>query len=559
MILSMSVVARFARSLWAKRGPEALLFLVFTAASASLFIKLISGFLSPLQPSRALLNVSSFTFLSFILLTVFYGRSGELLNTVSKRTYFARGSGRFGALSLGVIGAVAIICYLPSLRDPFLFDDYVHLSNAGRQSWGEMIWNALLTHPTTGDFFFRPVGYISYWLDYRWAGDDPLRWHLWNVLVHAGNSILVYILARQLQLSRPASFFAGLVFAVHAAHAEATGWMAARFDLLAFLFSLVALIALNNLVATKRAFWFVAMVLATVLATLSKEAAFSLPLMALCMILFRRAAAAAIAKLAGAMAGVCGILFLYREWFLGGIGGYRTEQGAPAILNFHVLGTLNALLFRVWGLLFFPLNWSVPPGTWLILTSLLMLAAVALFLIVSHADRSCLLGSLALILAAALPVQHLLLIGPDLAGARVLYLPTLGLALFFGVVLQGCYDPRLAAILGTCVLVFQWAALQHNLRVRTETAELSRGVCRAIGDELQRDKRPILAEELPRTWKGVYFLSNGFVPCVAIQTGPKGAADRLFVDAAPSVTDQLRIFKWNSNARTLVETGPSFR
>jgi hypothetical protein len=477
---------------------------------------------------------------------------------ISQANLLRRG-GRLAVLSLGVVGAVAIISYLPSLRDPFLFDDYTHLSNSARQSWGEMISNALLTHPTVGDFFFRPLGYVSYWLDYRWAGDDPLRWHLWNVLVHAINTILVCILGRQLQLSRRASFFAGLVFAVHAGHAEATGWMAARFDLLAFLFSVAALIALNHFLVYKRAVWFVVMLLATMLATLSKEAAFSLPLMALCLILFRRGGAADIAKLAGAMAGVCGIVFLYREWFLGGIGGYRTEQGAPAILNFHLLGTLNALLFRMWGLLFFPLNWSVSPGTGLILTSLLMLMAVAIFLIVSHGNRARLLASLGLVLAAALPVQHLLLIGPDLAGARVLYLPTLGLALFWGAVLEGCDNPRLAVMLGACVLVFQGGALQHNLRVRMETAQLSRRVCLAMGEELRRDPRPILVEELPRTWKGVYFLSNGFIPCVAMQAQLPETADRLFVDVVPppSIAHQpLRMFTWNSAAQALVESPP---
>jgi len=264
-----------------------------------------------------------------------------------------------------------------------------------------------------------------------------------------------------------------------------------------------------------------------------------------------------IAKSAAAMTVVCGTVFLYRAWFLRGIGGYTTEIGTPAILNFHLLATLNALLFRMWGLLLFPLNWAVLPGTLLILTSLLMLLAAALFLLFSRANRSHLLASLGLILAAALPVQHLLLIGPDFAGARVLYLPTLGLALFFGLVFEGCDKPGFAAILGACVLLFQWGALDHNLRVRTETAELSRRVCMALGEELRRDPRYVLAEELPRTWKGVYFLSTGFIPCVAIQSGDPEIADRLFV--APATTNTplpWRIFKWSATAQTLVDADP---
>jgi len=472
--------------------------------------------------------------------------------------------GRFVALSLIVIWAVVMIAYAPGLSDPFLFDDYTHLSNSATQSWGAMFGNAFSAHPTAGDFSFRPLGYITYWLDYRWAGFESLRWHLWNVLVHAANSILVFVLARQLKLSRVASIFAGLLFAVHASHAEVTGWMAARFDLLAFLFSLLALIALIQFVDYRKPVWLALMVLATLLALLSKEAAFSLPLMALCLIPFRRIAARSIVKLSGMMAAICSIVFIYRGWVLGGIGGYQMENGTPTILNFNLVRTLNALLFRLWGLLLFPLNWSVSPEKWLIVAALLMLLlmAAALFLAVLHADRSRLIASIGLVLAAALPVQHLLLIGPDLAGSRVLYLSTLGLALFWGLLLQGCDKPKFAMALGASIIVFQWGALQHNLRVRTEVAHLSQRACVGIGEELRRDARPLLVEGLPKISKGVYFLSNGFIPCVAIQAGAPDITAKLFVESeavAAAAQPSPRIFIWSTAAQAFVETRPPAR
>ncbi len=529
-----------------ERAARALLWLVFAAAVAALSVQLVSGLWSPWQPRRGFVNASSVIFVSFILLTILHGRRGDPARIAS---------GEFAALSLFAIGALTILAYLPGLSDPFLFDDYTHLSQASQQSWGVMTANALFAHPTSGDFFFRPIGYLSYWLDYHWATNHPLRWHLWNVLVHAANSVLVYVLGRQLSLRRAAALFAGLVFAVHSSHAEVTGWMSARFDLLAFLFSALALIALCRFADDKKPGWLAMMVLGTLLAVLSKEAAFSLPLMALCMIPFRRHAAASIVKLAGTMAIVCAIAFLYRAWLLGRIGGYQTESGAPTILNFHLLATPNALLFRLWGLLLFPLNWSEPPGARLTVASLLMLVVVALFLAIARADRARLLGSLGLILTAALPVQHLLLIGPDLAGSRVLYLPTLGLALFWGVLLDGCGRARLAVALAAGMLLFQWGALRHNLRLRTEAAHVSQRACTAMGEELRRDPRPILVEELPKTWKGVYFLANGFVPCVAIESGTPDAASRLFTgsDAAVLVAHP-RKFIWNSDMRRLVET-----
>ncbi|MDP8990956.1 MAG: hypothetical protein M3N41_12865, partial [Acidobacteriota bacterium] len=134
--------------------------------------------------------------------------------------------------------------------------------------------------------------------------------------------------------------------------------------------------------------------------------------------------------------------------------------------------------------------------------------------------------------------------------------------LFWGAVFEGYDKPRLAPVLGACILAFQWGALQHNLSIRTEAAELSRRVCTAIGEELRRDPRSILAEELPRTWKGVYFLSNGFDSCVAIQAGAPEAMDRLLGDTAttPALSTAHpapRIFRWNADAQALVEIHPS--
>ena len=558
-ILRMQPVNRFVHSASVRRGVTALLLAVFAVAGATLLTRLISEFFSSLPPSRGFLNASSFTFVSFVILTALYGRRGGPTDVASKPNDLAHE--RFVALSFIVISVVVTIAYAPGLSDPFLFDDYRHLSNSSSRSWGEMITNAFFVRPPADDFSFRPIGHITYWLDYRWAGFESLRWHLWNVLVHAANSILVFVLARQLKLSRAASIFAGLVFAVHASHAEVTGWIAARFDLLAFLFSLLALIALLQFVDYRKPLWLAMMVLTTLLALLSKEAAFSLPLMALCLIPFRRIAARSIVKLAGMMTAICAIVFIYRAWLLGGIGGYQMENGTPTILNFNLLRTLNALLFRLWGLLLFPLNWSVLPEKWLIVASVLMLLlmAAALFLRLLHADRSRLMASLGLILAGALPVQHLLLISSDLAGARILYLPTLGLALFWGILLQGCDKPKFAIVLGASLIVFQWGALQHNLRVRTETAHLSQRACVGIGEELRRDERPLLVEGVPKLWKGVYFLSNGFIPCVAVQSGTPEITARLYVESAPAgaaAKPSPRIFIWSTAAQSFVETRP---
>jgi hypothetical protein len=158
----MPLVAGFARSPWAKRGVTASLLTVFAVASVSLLWRFVAGFFSPLQPRRAFLNAGSFIFVSFVLLILLYARSGRLNHSFPANDVAPR---RLATFFLAAIGTVAMLAYLPSLADPFLFDDYTHLSNSAQRSWGQMLANSLYVHPAAGDFFFRPVGYISYWLD----------------------------------------------------------------------------------------------------------------------------------------------------------------------------------------------------------------------------------------------------------------------------------------------------------------------------------------------------------------------------------------------------------
>jgi len=64
-----------------------------------------------------------------------------------------------------------------------------------------------------------------------------------------------------------------------------------------------------------------------------------------------------------------------------------------------------------------------------------MLICSAIAALATHSAMRPLLCSLAVLIVACLPVEHLLLIGPALTGARVLYLPSLGFALFWAAIL----------------------------------------------------------------------------------------------------------------------------
>jgi hypothetical protein len=130
------------------------------------------------------------------------------------------------------------------------------------------------------------------------------------------------------------------------------------------------------------------------------------------------------------------------------------------------------------------------------------------------------LAGLAFVVAAALPIQHLLLFDPDLAGARHLYLPVAGLAIFWASLLETS-PPFRAWAAGVILLTFNIAALHHNLVPWRTVPATARAVCLEAGRMLKADPEPTLVSGLPQKRQGVYFLSGGFPDCVAINSGER--------------------------------------
>jgi hypothetical protein len=130
-------------------------------------------------------------------------------------------------------------------------------------------------------------------------------------------------------------------------------------------------------------------------------------------------------------------------------------------------------------------------------------------------------------------VFPLLLIGWDLAGARVLYLPSAGICLFWAATFSSPVRREVLAGLA-CIVMFQLAALLHNEFIWRGEAGLARQACLDAGDLLRRDSKVhIHAIDLPRTRNGVFFLGNGFAECAALASGDESNATRLDLGAAP--------------------------
>ncbi len=470
-----------------------------------LLLRVWIGPIKGLISARSTLNVSAVAFLCFCGCLIKPGLSqGPRPVSLSFRS---RPLAIAGVL-LATVGA-----FIPSLWFPFVFDDYVHLLFVSSESWRMLIERVLIHHPSGGDMFFRPLGDLSFELIYQWSGFDFRRWHLTGLALHASNTLLVLLLSRRICGGWLGAGAGALFFGWQAAHVEAVSWVSALYDLLATLFVLLALLEVTG--KGKR---YLSPAAFAALACLSKESAYCLPLLAAVSATFvpREARRTCYWKTLW-VAIACALVFLYRYWYLRGIGGYRTASQGPLAVHFQWLSALQAVGLRLWAVLFIPLNWSVPLDGALRLGFVFLLAGVLGFAACASLRPRRLASVAAFTVCAALPAISLLLIGSDLAGARILYLPSVGAALLWASIAESVPHRKIAVALFSLLVLFQLTALEHNEAVWGSVARTAQQACVAAGAILRQNPQSTLfALDLPRTRNGVYFLQNAFPACVAI-------------------------------------------
>jgi tetratricopeptide (TPR) repeat protein len=135
--------------------------------------------------------------------------------------------------------------------------------------------------PMAGEPLYRPLTIFSYWCNYRLFGnaDRPPGYHVVNLLLHAGNALLVYALAL-MWLKQPGALAAGAVFALHPVATEAVTNIVGRADLLAALGVLGGLLAHRRSQSARgwrRAGWLSLLGVAFGVGLFSKENAIVLP------------------------------------------------------------------------------------------------------------------------------------------------------------------------------------------------------------------------------------------------------------------------------------------
>ena len=181
-----------------------------------------------------------------------------------------------------LIFLLTVIVYANSLVNSFVWDDrYLIVENNLSKNWRnipEFFTTQLYQGSGQDSNFYRPIQKLTVLFDYYLWGLNPFGYHITNILIHAFNAILVYILLNLLFKRKQISLISALFFAIHPIHTQAVTYISGRADLLAFLFiflSLILFIQYRNLNNFKGYYW--GAVLCFVFALLSRESAVILP------------------------------------------------------------------------------------------------------------------------------------------------------------------------------------------------------------------------------------------------------------------------------------------
>ena len=152
-----------------------------------------------------------------------------------------------------ILAVLVLAAYAGALRNGFtILDDpqYVTDNSIVKQglTWPGLIW---AFHSNVGGNW-HPLTMLSHMLDCGIFGLQAWGHHLTNVLLHAANTVLLFVLLRRMTGAFGRSFFVALLFGLHPLHVESVAWVAERKDVLSTFFALWTLLMYVNFTQEKR-------------------------------------------------------------------------------------------------------------------------------------------------------------------------------------------------------------------------------------------------------------------------------------------------------------------
>ncbi len=183
---------------------------------------------------------------------------------------------RASATGAALIILLTFVAYIPAIRGGFLWDDAPLITENRLVKASDGLYRFWCTTEAP-DYY--PATWSLWWLEWRLWGENPAGYHMLNVLLHAINAVLVWMVLSRLKI--PGAWAAGLVFAIHPVNVATVAWVSEQKNTLSMLFYLIAILSYLRFDEQGRWRWYGLSWVAFLLALLSKSAVVMLPVVLL--------------------------------------------------------------------------------------------------------------------------------------------------------------------------------------------------------------------------------------------------------------------------------------
>ena len=131
---------------------------------------------------------------------------------------------------------VSFLVYLPTLFNSFIWDDYQALGASSKALGGYDIYHG-------SGVYFRPFIRLLHQVDAIFWAQNPMGYHLTNILINSFAGVLVFGLSFMLLGNIPGALVSAALFILHPSHADSVAWVSGRTDIAAAIFFFLSLMS----------------------------------------------------------------------------------------------------------------------------------------------------------------------------------------------------------------------------------------------------------------------------------------------------------------------------
>jgi hypothetical protein len=150
-------------------------------------------------------------------------------------------SGWAAVLAIVVLMVLSVAAFYPGLRGDFVWDDDLLLIDHANYRSPKLILSSLRSLFIISPSYFRPLGYLSFFVDYTLFGTASMWYHIENLAIHLCTVLLLWGLLLEIDVPLIRATVLASFFSLHPTRVESVVFISSRFDLLAALFVLAAL------------------------------------------------------------------------------------------------------------------------------------------------------------------------------------------------------------------------------------------------------------------------------------------------------------------------------